>query len=198
MGRDVFNTSLKTFVKANIPEGAIDLYGCFIARNLKFLLKSGYCGMITIPNWMFLPSFSDLRESIYETASIESLIHNGRGVWGSDFGSCSFVIRQGLSGLVGLYKRLFVLQGEVNPNEVLIERFHNDEGFPFHSASASEFGHIPNKPVAYWISANLRRAFANPKLVGYAESGGRCKTSNDEDYLRYIWEVAAGTVGVTG
>ncbi len=198
MGRDVFNTSLKAFVKANLPEGAMDLYGCFITRNLKFLLKSGFCGMITIPNWMFLPSFSDLRESIYATASIDSLIHNGRGVWGSDFGSCSFVIRHGLLGLAGIYKRLFVLQGEVNPNDVLIERFHNHEAFPFHSASATEFGHIPNKPVAYWISPNLRRAFASEKLVRHAESGGRCKTSNDEDYLRFIWEVDAGAVGVTG
>ncbi len=198
MGRDVFNTSLKAFVKAHIPEGAIDLYGCFIARNLKFLLKSGYCGMITIPNWMFLPSFAELRESIYGTASISSLVHNGRGVWGSDFGSCSFVIQQGLVGLIGRYKRLFVLQGEVNPNEVLIERFHNHEAFPFHLASATEFGHIPNKPVAYWVSPNLRRAFASEKLVRHAESGGRCKTSNDEDYLRFIWEVAAGAVGVTG
>jgi hypothetical protein len=198
MGRDVFNPSLKTFVKAYIPEGAIDLYGAFISRNLKLLLSSGYCGMITIPNWMFLPSFSDLRESIYGTASIVSLIHNGRGVWGSDFGSCSFIIQQNIVGLNGRYKRLFHLQGEVNPNEVLIERFHNHSLFPFYFASSSEFGHIPNKPVAYWISPALRRAFASEKLVRHAESGGRCKTSNDEDYLRFIWEVDSKKVGVTG
>lgn len=198
MGRDVFNTSLKAFVKSRIPEGAIDLYGCFIARNLAYLLKSGYCGMITIPNWMFLPSFGDLREAIYQTASIRSLIHNGRGVWGSDFGSCSFVIQKGSLNLSGVYKRLFILQGEVNPNEVLIKRFHDNTTFPFHSASTNEFKHIPNKPVAYWISPALRRAFANRKLVNYAESGGRCKTSNDEIYLRFIWEVDAGEVGVAG
>jgi hypothetical protein len=198
MGRDVFNTSLKAFVKAYVPEGAIDLYGCFIVRNLKFLLKLGYCGMITIPNWMFLPSFGDLREALYQTASINTLLHNGRGVWGSDFGSCSFVIQKGIVGRVGRYKRLFVLQGEVNPNEVLIERFHDNKAFPYQLASSAEFEHIPNKPVAYWLSPKFRRAFGNSKLIRHAESGGRCKTSNDQDYLRFIWEVDAMRVGVTG
>ena len=49
--------------------------------------------MITIPNWMFLSSFEEVRKRIFDHQTIDTFIHNGRGVFGSDFGSCSFVFR---------------------------------------------------------------------------------------------------------
>ncbi len=71
--------------------------------------------MLTIPNWMFLSSFEDLRKFILETTFLESLVHNGRGVFGSEFGSCSFVIRkQVYQDRLGVFKRLFDKQGSVS------------------------------------------------------------------------------------
>jgi hypothetical protein len=49
--------------------------------------------MITIPGWMFLSGFESLRKDVLGRASIETLCHNGRGVFGSDFGSCAFTLR---------------------------------------------------------------------------------------------------------
>ena len=59
-----------------------------------FAKPNGFVGMITIPNWMFLSSFEECGRRCLTHQTIDSFIHNGRGVFGSDFGSCSFVHSQ--------------------------------------------------------------------------------------------------------
>jgi N-6 DNA Methylase len=93
MGGKYFFGRLKDFVAKQYDEAKGDLYACFIVRNLSFTTVNGFVGMITIPNWMFLSSFETLRKSLFAHQAIDTFIHNGRGVFGSDFGTCSFVIR---------------------------------------------------------------------------------------------------------
>ena len=92
MGGKSYGVSLKSFVEKNFHDAKSDLYACFIVRNLRLALPCGWVGMITIPNWMFLSSFAPLRASLLATGHIADLVHVGRGVWGSDFGSCCFVL----------------------------------------------------------------------------------------------------------
>ena len=52
------------------------------------------------------------------------------------------------------------------------------------------FNAIPGKPFAYWVSENIRKAFASPLIVG---SEGRTawvglQTNNDFQWLRLWWE----------
>src|SRR5262249_26410329 len=75
------------------PDAKADLYACFIQRNIAFAKPNGFIGMITIPNWMFLSTFDELRKSILAHQTLDTVSHNGRGVFGSDFGSSSFVFR---------------------------------------------------------------------------------------------------------
>src|SRR5262249_27601037 len=124
MGSKYFTGPLKDFVNKEYPEGKADLYACFMLRNLAFCRPGGYVGLITIPNWMFLSSFADLRQRLFETVTIDSFVHNGRGIWGSDFGSCSFVLRNShLPQYRGTFRRLFEKQGSVASNEELERRF---------------------------------------------------------------------------
>ena len=92
-GCKVFHRAAKGFVADKYKEAKADLYACFIQRNVAFTKPNGFVGMITIPNWMFLSSFEDVRRTLFDNQTIDTFIHNGRGVFGSDFGSCSFVFR---------------------------------------------------------------------------------------------------------
>ncbi|WP_295401408.1 Eco57I restriction-modification methylase domain-containing protein, partial [uncultured Thiocystis sp.] len=85
MGSRYYCAGLKDLIGTSYEAGKPDLYGVFILRNIRMAAKNGYVGMITIPNWMFLPTFEDLRDAVFNQAPILSLVHNGRGVWGSDF-----------------------------------------------------------------------------------------------------------------
>ncbi len=118
MGSGAMNPSLKAFLSNCFNAGRADLYAAFILNNLSLIEDGGSVGMITIPNWMFIQSFEDLRNHLLATSYLSSMVHNGRGVWGGDFGSCSFVIRNNHSDRrSGIFKRLFKKAGEVNSND---------------------------------------------------------------------------------
>jgi hypothetical protein len=157
MGTGSFNKVVKDFVNSNYSEGKQDLYGVYILRNLEFCASDGVVAMITIPNWMFLSSFEGLRQTLLTTSFIESMVHNGRGVWGSDFGSCSFTLHKTPDATrKGTYKRLFDKHVNVATNEELERRFFERQ--PYY-ATSSDFEKIPGSPIAYWVSERVLEVF---------------------------------------
>lgn len=195
MGRKFYNGDLKAFIGANYSLGSPDLYSAFALRNISFAREGARIGMITIPNWMFLSTFEEFRLGILRHSPIESLVHNGRGVWGSDFGSCSFVLRRDSSpSMHGRFLRLFNKQGSVATNEELKYRFHETQRL---SCPNSEFQLIPGSPIAYWVSPVTRRAFASKNSIGgiFAPKKG-IDTGNNELFLRYWHEVSIDSIGI--
>ena len=65
MGGKYFVGQLRDFVAKQYKEAKADLYACFIQRNVVFAKPKGFVGMITIPNWMFLSSFEEVRCSLF-------------------------------------------------------------------------------------------------------------------------------------
>lgn len=164
MGGGSFNDVVKKFVNDKYQVGKGDLYACYILRNIEFCTDNGSFAMLTIPNWMFLSSFEYLRKSILEKTFLESLVHNGRGVFGSDFGSCSFVIRKQIyENRLGVFKRLFDKQGSVSSNEELEQRFFNSSNY---YTKPADFGKIPGSAIAYWISSKEINVYNQGKLLG--------------------------------
>ena len=189
MGDGSFNNVVKEFVNKNYKSGKGDLYGAFIARNLQLCASNGSIAMLTIPNWMFLSSFEDLRKQVVQNYFFDSLIHNGRGVFGSDFGSCSFTIRKRMAtGRLGTFKRLFEKQGSVVSNEELEKRFFTSKNY---YTNPLDFAKIPGSPIAYWIK-NVE-VFSKGILTQNLLSGGRLKTHDNERFIRYQWEPIAGS-----
>jgi hypothetical protein len=188
MGSKYYTTTLKEYVYREYKETKADLYACFMERNKHGTRPTGFHGMINIPNWMFLASFEELRKALFDSQTIDTFVHNGRGVFGSDFGSCAFVMRKShLPDYRGSYRRLFEKQGSVASNEELEQRFHTATN---HTPSNADFAKIPGIPVAYWVSEAFRRAFETlPTAEQFFFSDGLTKTGNNEKYLRFHWEV---------
>jgi len=153
MGTKFYAPNLKAFIRHEYKRRQGDLYTCFMIRNLDLARSGGLIGMITIPNWMFLSSFDELRDDILGRGTIDTFIHNGRGVFGSDFGSCSFVVRHHCNDLFsGSYRRLFEKQGNVAANEELEQRFFTAATY---IARQSDFRSIPGQPIAAWPKEHL-------------------------------------------
>ena len=189
MGQKQMNASLVKFVNQHLQEGKADLYGAFMLRNQNITLPGGYIGMITIPNWMFLSSFEKLRTQFLKKCHITSLLHNGRGVWGGDFGSAAFVFTNSTAeNFSGAYIRLFKKQGEIQSGGALEENFRNRTEFPVFSASASDFKKIPGSPIAYWIKDRIRQAFQNEKIIDNAVLFQGIITGDNERFVRQWWE----------
>lgn len=191
MGSRSYHALMKEFVKMHFADASADLYGCFMQRNLSLVPNRGIVAMITIPNWMFLSTFEDLRIAILQDNSITTLLHNGRGVWGSDFGSCSFVIQRGSgAGRLGLFRRLFRVQGEVQSNSEIQSNFENLDEFPIFRVASSDFLRLPSAPVAYWVGGPTRAAFNEFQKFGdFAETRLGMATADNNKFLRRWPEV---------
>ncbi len=195
MGANFYTSLLADFVERHFADACADLYSCFTARALVATKPDGLVAMITIPNWLFLPAFVGLRHDVLHGRTIESLIHNGRGVWRSDFGSCSFVLRNRHSPhFKGTFKRLFEKQGSVADVDELRERFFIR---PALCAAGVEFARIPGMPIAYWASEAMRRAFdAEKPLSQAAELAKGLATGENERFLRRWFEVSLDRLGL--
>lgn len=194
MSLKFFGTALKRFADENYKDAKGDLYGCFIKRCITLGTETSSIGLITIPNWMFLSSFRELRRFLCSTVSIQGLVHNGRGVFGSDFGSCSFVIRRGsLRQFSGTFFRLFDSAGSVSDNDELSNRFLDAKPF---FATTGDFAALPGLVIAYWISRDMRQVFARiPKLGTVASPVVGILTGNDDRFLRLWFEVSFQRIG---
>lgn len=193
MGAKFYCTALKNLVNESFKAGKADLYSAFTLRNIELAKENGYVGMITIPNWMFLSSFEPLRDAILNTAPIVSLVHNGRGVWGSDFGSCSYILlRSSFQSLRGRFLRLFDKQGSVSSVSELERRFHVNRRY---STSNADFKKIPGKPIGYWLSDKARSTFERSKalsVIAPAKQG--LATANNDRFVRNWSEVSQASV----
>lgn len=98
---------LLNYVKKNYDDTKADMFAVFIEKCRKLTKKDGYYAMITQPSVLFLSSFEKLRKKIITEQSICSVLHMGRGVFGIDFGSTAFVIRNSFDeNFVGSYFKL--------------------------------------------------------------------------------------------
>ena len=189
MGSSGMSPKLTEFVKKNYPDSKSDMSTVSMQKTLDMCCEHGVMSMINIPVWMFLSSYEKLRYKLLKNNTIINMIHPGRGIFGSDFGTTSFIIQKGtIHGYKGVYRRLFKAQGEVETVDVREQRFFETIGEFI--ASQDAFFSIPGAPIAYWVSTHFIDLFKhekNIKQIARARSGA--KTGNNDLFLRYWWEI---------
>lgn len=196
MGSSGMGTRLAEFVKKQYPDSKSDMSTVFMQKCMDYCTESGYMSMINIPVWMFLTSYEKLRKDIIEKKTIVSMAHFGRGIFGSDFGTTSFVIsNKHVSKYLGSYRRLFEKQGAVDSVEQKEEWYLEGKGR--FVARQDSFEKIPGAPVAYWVSENVRKCFeASEKIGTYASPRQGLATGNNEVFLKLWFEVNANDINI--
>ena len=188
MGASGMNARLAEYVKSNYPNTKSDMSTVFMEKTVKMCKKTGYMSMINIPVWMFLSSYEKLRESLIAQDTFANMVHFGRGVFGSDFGTTAFVIaKSNIHGYKGTYCRLFEKQGAVDSVETKEKWFLEGKGR--FVADQSNFSKIPGSPVAYWACKEMANAFSNLQMKEYIHPKQGTSTGDDEKFVRYWCEV---------
>ena len=184
MGGSGMDAHLSDFVKQNYPDTKSDMSTVCMERTINMCNEHGYMAMINIPVWMFLSSYEKLREKMLRENTIVSMVHPGRGIFGSDFGTTSFVIaKTHLQGYKGHYRRLFDKQGEVESVEQREQRFFEKRGVFY--ATQENFSKIPGSPVAYWVRNEKLFKVGTP-LEQIANPRQGMKTLDNDKFIR-IW-----------
>ncbi|MHD0304790.1 BREX-1 system adenine-specific DNA-methyltransferase PglX [Rhodococcus erythropolis] len=194
MGSKNMNSLLTGFAKATYPDAKSDLMTMFMKRSAALTRRGGWWGMINLPSWMSLSSFEELRSWLLRDVSIDTMLHFGRGVFGSDFGSVGFVIenRAPSVGRRGIYRRLFETHVEVRSN-ARIEGLFKKSSFQRFEVAQDALAGIPGMPIAYWLSDAMRGVFSAGRPLGdLAELREGMSTGDNETFMRFWWEVSAG------
>lgn len=215
MGSGNMNKVLSDYVKKNYPDSKADLATVFVEVMRHRSIANGRYAFIIPPSWMFLSTFENLRKSIIDNQSIDSLLHLSRGVFGADFGASSAVIANTKKPEArGMYFRLIertFQEFDQKHLRMLFEKTLANHDFRYLFADYSKdvedivysekgakiyypnvkqknFEKIPGCPIGYWVSEKMIEAFGNDTSDKYSKpSKGMMPGSNN---ILFIWEVS--------
>ena len=196
MGNGGMGQKLSNYVKVAYPNSKSDLSTVFMEHTLKMCKRNGYMSMINIPVWMFLSSYEKLREDLLRNTTLQNMLHLGRGVFGSDFGTTAFVFSHSFTpNHRANYRRLFEKQGAVDSLSTKETWFFEQKG-SFVSVQ-DEFWKIPGAPFAYWLPENLLNAFSHEPINGIGAAKQGLATGDNGRFLRLWHEVNIFNVSYT-
>lgn len=197
MGGSGMNATLSDFIKKNYPDYKSDLFSAFVVKCTKMAKLEGYLGFLTPYVWMFIQSYEKMRNYIYSTRTIETLIQFEYSAFEeATVPICTFVLKNSKVRKNGAYLRLTEFRGgmEVQRQKALEAISNHKCGF-YYESNAENFSKIPGSPVAYWVSENFVRAFENKKLYTYSISPSQNITGNNNKYVRKFWELKKEKIG---
>lgn len=194
MGAGNMESKLSQYANKFYPNTKSDLSTICMEQGLSLCKNNGLVSMINIPVWMFLTSYEKFRNNLIKDHTFVNMVHPGRGVFGSDFGSVSFVIwKAKIHAYKAVYARLFEQSVEVKTNEIREQAFLEGKGR--FVAKQDGFSKIPGVPIAYWVGDNFISAFSNsPRMNSFGKPVEGIKTGDNEKYLRLWFEPAKGSV----
>jgi type II restriction/modification system DNA methylase subunit YeeA len=194
MGSGGMSEKLSVFIKKNYPETKSDMSTVFMEKTLNMCKPTGNMAMINIPVWMFLASYEKLRNNLILSNSFINMLHLGRGVFGSDFGTVAFVMsRSNISKYTATYRKLYLKQGAVDSIEQKEKWFFG--GLGNFVAQQENYFKIPGKPIAYWLSKEMFETF-NYRCVGdYLITREGMATADNARFLRFWSEVNFKNIG---
>lgn len=187
-----FDAKLKKYIVDNYADYKGDLFSVFTYRDFGFCERNGYSGFMTPNVWMFIKSHEGLRNYIYSSKGIVTLVQMAKGAFFSEatVDVCAFVLSN-WKNEKGLYIRLEDFKGgmEVQRKKVKEALATQDCGYFFES-SQSNFSKIPGSPVAYWASEQILNDFTDGKFIGDdANVKIGMGTGKNDIFLREWWEV---------
>lgn len=195
MGGGKMDNVLAKYVKEIYPDSKADLMTVFMEVAMNLTEVNGYWAMINLPSWMFLGSFVELRKKLINSQQIISLNQNGRGIFGSDFGSVSFVMQNCKPYKKGIYRRLFKEHVQVRSIEAIHSLF-SDKNYGYYISDQIDFNKIPGTPIGYWVSSSMLKVFEAKKSLA-SECYPKFGMSNGDGsrFVRLWHEVSSITIG---
>ena len=198
MGISNASEKLNQYAKKAYPISRYDLSTICMEKTLSMCNKTGIMAMINIPVWMSKSSFEDLRYSLLTKHTFVNMLHCGRGIFGSDFGTTAFVIRKSFEkGYAATFHQLFDEMGAVDSVEQKERWFFERKGL--YIAEQKKFLNIGSYPIAYSTSKRLLEILDTEKpLSDFAYPRKGLTTGDNDTFIRLWFEVSGQKFSMTG
>lgn len=191
IGNKNLNPILKAFFQKEYPDYKSDAFAVSMVRYKHMCRSGGHLGFMTPFVWMFIKSYERLRQFIYETSAITSLVEPElHAIFDIAYVSiCAFSLRNIPSREKGEFVKLSDFYGADLQPQKFLEAIQNPACGWRYQAAAQDFEKIPGAPLAYWVSERVRLVYDNIKLNDIAFSDGQVLTGDNDRFIRFFWEV---------
>ena len=198
MGMRNMNDKLNDFIKEKYADYKADFFSSFVIHSSEMTKKNGFCGFFTPYVWMFIQSYENMRNYLYNQATIETLIQFEYSAFEeATVPVCTFTFRNDYVKRKGCYLRLVDFRGgmEVQRQKSLEAILNHKCGF-YYEQSTDDFSKIPGSPVAYWVNENVAKAFDTGKtLSSVARTRQGLASSDNNRFLKLWWEPSFVKIG---
>ena len=188
---------LNEFARKQYPDSKNDLSTIFMEKTLDMCSPTGIMAMINIPVWMSKSSFEKLRYNLLTKHTFINMLHCGRGIFGSDFGTTSFVIAKNpVSSYAATFHQLFDEMGAVDSVEQKERWFFERKGLFI--AQQRKFLNISSYPIAYSTSQRLLEILDQEEpLSDFAYPRKGLTTGDNDTFVRLWFEVSCQKFSIT-
>jgi len=189
MGSDNMNSILKKYLESNYLGLSKDLMTTFMKVLSDLSMENGFWAIINIHTWLTKIEFLETRKFIIDSQQVMSLLHFGRGVFGSDFGTVSIVVRNTKPEhyFKTTFRKLFKTFVKVEKPEIKEKRFLASSEFTYFTNQLN-FKRLPGYQFGYWLSNNIFSTIENSTIKDYGDAKQGIKTGNNERFVRYWFE----------
>lgn len=188
LGSSRFSPKLDRYVKENYLEVKSDLSMVMFKKALDgFGYSDSLIAFITTSSWMYLSSFSELRQYLNRNATFTSLVDLGSEFFDGKVGHNLIV------SWVTLNHRLLYNFPSVRLVDFCYSRKHKKREQFFNAnnlyiSNQSDFERIPESPITYWLSKDLVAVFNNTLLCDVANAKQGIATADNNRFLRLWYE----------
>ena len=192
--RGSMSSSLTKYLTKNYPLSKNDLFTVFMDVCKKLLLPNGLYSMVNQQSWMFLAGFAKFRAQIYESVTIENLIHIGTGAFegiaGEVVQSVAFCIR---NVRMQDYRASYV---DLTTGKWKNYIFGLKDIAHKYQISTREISDIPNGILCYHLGgAAIRQYYAGKRLDSFADPRVGMATGDNDLFVRLWQEVDFTKIG---
>lgn len=191
MGNKYMNKTLSDYMNKYYSESKSDLFSAFIYLCLNKVSNKGLIGLLTPLVWMFISSYEQLRSSIINRTTIDSLIQLEYNSFSeATVPVCTFVLRNYATDINGEYIRLADFTGADNQPKKTLEAIKNPNVDYRYTCLTTKYEKVKGNPIIYWASDSIFNAFESPsKLSKFGLLNEGLKTRDNERFLRLWFEV---------
>ncbi|MDY4948285.1 MAG: BREX-1 system adenine-specific DNA-methyltransferase PglX [Clostridium cadaveris] len=195
MGIRGLNDKLSSYLCENYPVSKYDMFSVYMEVCKKLAKENSFYSMITPHSWMFLSSFTALREKLIKEGNFINMIHLGARAFEENVGTIvqnvAFIFR---NGNVSSYKtKIIDLTKEENSREKekkLISIKKDKTSSNVYIGDLKILMETQTKSIAYWISDNVIKLFSElPPLSSITKPRQGIATSDNKRFLKNWFEV---------
>jgi hypothetical protein len=179
-------------VLAEAFDGAPDIFAAFVDRAFELCKPTGLIAFVALSNWMFLSSFRGVRERVLG-GSVLLLADVGKGAFrrASKLIQTAMVVASPAHEMRGasLAARIGSRDAISASQTTELAATLTDQSI-YQPFEPEVFARIEGAPLLFWLDpAFMRRYGELPKIGEVANCAGGIATTNNDRFLRAIWEL---------